>query len=120
MTIFGNYFQEDLAMKAKEFIQYLGIPGRYYGQRYLIRCVELVLEDENRLLKVTKLLYPAVADEFGATSAQVQKDIRTVISVFWDGPGRKRLEELIGYELAWKPAPNEMIDLLATYIQRSN
>lgn len=107
-------------MKAKEFIQYLGIPGRYYGQRYLIRCVELVLEDENRLLKVTKLLYPAVADEFGATSAQVQKDIRTVISVFWDGPGRKRLEELIGYELAWKPAPNEMIDLLATCIQRSN
>lgn len=105
-------------MTAKELIEYVGIGGRYRGQRYLAVCTELVLEDENRLLRVTKWLYPIAAEKCGTNPVNLHGAMRTAIRACWNSSGRLRMEAMIGYSLDFCPAPNEFIDLIATIIRR--
>lgn len=102
-----------------ELVQYLGIPGNYIGRRYLITAVELVLDNEDSLLRVTKLLYPQVALAHDTTMMRVEKNLRTVIKLCWDRNGRERLERLAGYPLESKPDTAEFIDILSSFIKRN-
>ena len=58
----------------------LGIGAKYRGFRYLAYGIALCMEDEDYLLRVSKTLYPKIAQTFQVSSSCVERDIRTAIS----------------------------------------
>ena len=55
----------------------LGIGAKYRGFRYLAYGIALCMEDEDYLLRVSKTLYPKIAQTFQVSSSCVERDIRT-------------------------------------------
>ncbi|WP_343208119.1 sporulation initiation factor Spo0A C-terminal domain-containing protein [Anaerolentibacter hominis] len=99
-------------------IRKLGIPATYRGYHFLAYSISLALEDENRLLFITKCLYPDVAKHFKTTVPCVERNLRTVIEVCWFRGNRTFLEQIAGYPLKTKPSTGEFIDILASYLQK--
>ncbi len=96
----------------------LGISGTHLGYYYLHTAVELVLEDRERLLMISKLLYPKIAAIHNTTPACVERNLRTVITACWNRGDRERLYQVAGCRLQHKPTNGEFIDLLACYIRK--
>lgn len=59
----------------------LGAPTSQQGFRFLRRGVMLMMADPGQQL--TKVLYPALAAEFGTSAANVEKALRTTVTTAW-------------------------------------
>lgn len=102
----------------KELLQDLGIPRTYLGFKHLSYSVLVAMENEDRLLSVTKSLYPVVAAKFQTNATCVERNLRTVIKVCWERGNRPLLNEIAGYEILQKPSTGEFISMLAVYLER--
>ena len=62
----------------------LGIGAKYRGFRYLAYGIALCMEDEDYLLRVSKTLYPKIAQTFQVSSSCVERagPAETVICSF--------------------------------------
>ena len=88
----------------------LGIGAKYRGFRYLAYGIALCMEDEDYLLRVSKTLYPKIAQTFQVSSSCVERDIRPAISVCW-------LFSLSVHPVLTKPTNSEFFDILSSYIK---
>ena len=71
----------------------LGATANYRGFSYTAYAVLLCVQQQDRLLLVTKWLYPDVAKRYGTNWKAVERNIRTVITVVWE-QNRAMLEGL--------------------------
>ena len=62
---------------AYHLLHRLGATANYTGFSYLVRALQLCAEEPERLLLVTKWLYPDVAKQYGTKWKAVERDIRT-------------------------------------------
>lgn len=99
-------------------IRSLGISATHLGYYYLNTAILLVLEDENRLLMISKLLYPLVAELHSTTPTCIERNIRTVISLCWNRGDRERLFQIAGCRIQVKPTNGEFIDILSCYVKK--
>ena len=94
----------------------LGIPAHIKGYQFLREGVRLVIEQPDRINRITKELYPTVARRFGTSSSKVERAIRHAIEVAW-GRGRiDVLDQVFGpnvCSLDNKPTNGEFIALVA-------
>ncbi len=102
-----------------DLMRYLGVPRTYIGFDQMVEAVERAIEDENRLLHITREIYQVIADESGVRVQSVVKNLQTVIRVCWKGGGRDRLIELTRYNGRSAPKIDEFIDMLTYYIKRN-
>lgn len=96
----------------------MGVTANYQGYPIIIYACELILEDETRLFRVMRDLYPDVAKRCNCQVDHVERNVRTIISRIW-ALQRKRLIEIAGCELEYPPTVSEFLDYITTYIQRS-
>ena len=89
----------------------LGATANYTGFSYLVRALQLCAEEPERLLLVTKWLYPDVAKQYGTNWKAVERDIRTVGRVIWNS-NRPLLETLARRELSQKPCTAQLLAIL--------
>lgn len=68
---------------ASSLLYRLGVTEDYKGFRYAAYAASLCALEQDRLLLVTKLLYPDVAQRFGTTWKAVERDLRTVVNIAW-------------------------------------
>ena len=108
---------ERLEREAASLLRRLGFPGHYTGFPYLARAVALVLADPPLLYQLFKRLYPEVARAFGTSPACVEKDLRTLIRVFWLWGGAAVLAPLLPRPPERRPTTGELIALLAGCLQ---
>ena len=94
-----------------------GLRGTLSGFHYLTKATLLVLEDSTYLLHLTKRLYPDVARAFNATTAQVERSMRTAIGVLWNQGDISALENLLGCQIKDKPYVGGFVDILAGYLR---
>lgn len=94
--------------KTYEQLLLLGVSARYVGCRYAACAVKLCTETPDRLLLVTKWLYPDVARRFQTNWTAVERDLRTVSRTAWKH-NRPLLEDMIHRPL---PAPPTVTELL--------
>lgn len=64
--------------RIRHLLYSLGVTANYTGFSYTVSAVELTAQDYDRLLMVTKWLYPEVASQFHTTMSCVERNIRTV------------------------------------------
>jgi two-component system response regulator (stage 0 sporulation protein A) len=74
---------ENLDYKISAFLKELGIPARYSGYSYLREGIKLFVQD-NTMQKITKTLYPALAEMYNVSYAGVERSIRYAIETSWD------------------------------------
>ena len=94
----------------------LGITKNYKGFHYAAYAAALCALDQDRLLLVTKRLYPDVAKRFSAKWSHVERNLRTVISVAWR-QNREYLIELAQAPLTKKPACASFLSILASNLR---
>lgn len=96
----------------------LGVTANYTGFFHMAYAVSLCVEQPDRLLLVTKWLYPEVAKRYGANWKAVERNIRTVSGIIWR-EGRPLLEELAHRRLEQKPRNAQMLAILAASLDTS-
>ncbi len=92
-----------------------GALQHYCGYSYLVRAVDLVQENPDRIRNICKEVYHPIALEYNTSIGNVHKDIRTVRDAFWKCGGKKVIRDLTGC-CVWeyqKPYPKELIGILA-------
>ena len=85
--------------KIESLVRRLGICSVYRGYYYLVYAVELVLHDEEYLLFMTKRLYPDIGKHFHTSASNVERSIRTIVTICWNEGNRNLLDRIAGYQL---------------------
>ena len=93
----------------------LGINRNYIGFYYVSYGVWLCVRQPERLLLVTKWLYPDVAAHFGTNWKAVEHALRTVVTTVWrNNPAL--LETLAGKPLSEKPCSSKFLSILTVWL----
>lgn len=91
----------------------LGVTANYIGFFHTACAVSLCVEQPDRLLVVTKWLYPEVAKQYQSNWKAVERNIRTVGGIIWR-ENRSLLEELARRPLEQKPRSAQLLAILAS------
>lgn len=94
----------------------LGIPAHIKGYQFLREGVRLVIEQPDRINRITKELYPSIARQFGTTASKVERAIRHAIDVAWSRGRVDTLNRAFGCRVCTpedKPTNGEFIAMLA-------
>lgn len=108
----------ELMTAAYHLLHRLGITANYDGYFYTAYAVMIAEKQPDRLLLVTKWLYPDVAKQYGTTWKCVERSIRTIIALAWER-NPKLLMDLAGYPLKKKPNVGQFIAILAYHLSGS-
>jgi len=81
-------------------------------------AVLLATEDPQKLLLVTKWLYPEVARHYCTTWHAVERSIRRVVQLVWARRSRQ-LEHFAGRPLFCRPTPSQFLAILVNRLSRN-
>ena len=90
----------------------LGATANYTGFFHTVYAVSLCARQPDRLLLVTKWLYPEVARQYKTNWKAVERNIRTVNAAIWR-ENRPLLEELAHRHLEHRPRNVQLLSILA-------
>ncbi|MCI9120568.1 MAG: sporulation protein [Oscillibacter sp.] len=93
----------------------LGVTANYTGFFHTAYAVSLCMRQPDRLLLVTKWLYPEVAKRYKTNWKAVERNIRTVSGIIWR-ENRFLLEQLAGKPLAQRPCTSQLLAILSSAI----
>lgn len=105
---------------ARDLLLEIGVPEHILGSKYLIKAIELVVQDKNLIKSVTKILYPAVAQCFATTGSRAERAIRHGIELAWDRGDLDVLQKHFGYTISitkGKPTNSEFIARTASIVR---
>ena len=110
----------ELEEQVTDMLHEIGMPAHVIGYQYLRHAIQMVVEDNDAINAVTKVLYPGVAKHFGSTPARVERAIRNAIELAWSRGDMDVLRRFFGYTIAsskGKPTNSEFIALLSDKIR---
>lgn len=103
-------------MQARRLMSRLGITANYTGYHHAAHAVMLSAQEPERLLLVTKWIYPDVAKHYRTTWRGVERNIRTVSKLAWE-KNRSELERMARHVLPTRPSAGVFLAILATHVQ---
>lgn len=106
-------------MAIQNILRQLGITRCYKGFNHTAYAIYLAVQDEGRLVAVTKDIYMETASHFDCKWTAVERNIRTAAERAWK-VNRPLLCEMAHYPLACTPTASEFIEILTSYILRSS
>ena len=115
-----EYMRQNLEHDVTRLLHEIGIPAHIKGYQYLRDAIEISVEEEDMLISVTKVLYPAIAKRHNTTSSRVERAIRHAIEVAWSRGRLDTIHELFGYTVSngkGKPTNSEFIALISDKIR---
>ena len=96
-----------------------GVANHLRGYQYVGEAVELVAEDRERLFRITRVIYPAIAKKFNATYSSVERGIRWAIEHAFNNLSPDVIEELFGNTVSFnkgKLTNSQFIAVLADLV----
>ena len=99
-----------------ELLYRLGITANYTGFFHTSCAVYLALQQPERLMLVTKWLYPEVARCYGTSWTAVERNIRAAAGMAWQND-RAYLERLAGRDLPRRPSASRFLAILVASLQ---
>ena len=115
--------ERDLETQVTKIIHQIGVPAHIKGYQYLRTAILMVVDDNDIINSVTKILYPTVAKQYGTTSSRVERAIRHAIEVAWDRGDVDTLNGYFGYTVQnsrGKPTNSEFIAMIADNLRLHN
>ncbi len=100
---------------AYDLLYHLGVTANYTGFFQTAYALSLCTEQPERLLLVTKWLYPEVAERYETSWKAVERNIRTVSCVIWQ-ESRPQLEGLAHRRLERRPRNAQMLAILTSIL----
>lgn len=94
----------------------IGIPPHIKGFAYLREGIKMTVEDPAIINRVTKDLYPGIAEKFSTTPSKVERAIRHAIEVAWNRGRTDAITAVFGarvYIGNERPTNSEFIALVA-------
>ena len=110
--------EEDLQRNTNHLLHRLGLTANYRGYFYVSYGIVLCAKEQERLLLVTKRLYPEVAKRYGTNWKAVERNIRTSIRIVWSKNPHK-LQQLTGCPISSRPTAAHFIAILVYFVQTS-
>lgn len=89
----------------------LGLTANYLGYHYIVYGLYLTKQQPDRLLLVTKWLYPDIAKHYQTNWIRVERDIRMAIAIIWTR-NPALLAQLAGYPMTHRPTAAQFIAIL--------
>ena len=96
-----------------------GIANHLRGYQYVGEAVELVAEDRERLFRITRVIYPAIAKKFSTSVHSVERGIRWAIEYAFNNLSPDVIEELFGNTVSYykgRPTNSQFIAVLADFV----
>ncbi len=115
-----EYMRQNLENDVTRLLHEIGIPAHIKGYQYLRDAIVISVAEEEILVSVTKVLYPAIAKKHNTTSSRVERAIRHAIEVAWTRGRLDTIHELFGYTVnngKGKPTNSEFIALVSDKIR---
>lgn len=91
----------------------LGATPDYVGYRYLLTAILKCIRDESFLYAITTRLYGEIAGEFGTTAINVERGIRTLVSVIWTERNPEKFAQYMGRRYETPPGNGKFIGVLS-------
>lgn len=99
----------------RDVLYRLGITEKYRGFFYISYAVCLTIQQPERLLLITKWLYPDIAKQYDTNWFNVERNIRTCVSIAWN-ISPDELFPIAMHPLKRKPSNSNFISILANYL----
>lgn len=99
-------------------IKELGIPANLRGYHYIRYCIELVINDTERMHS-TMNLYKDAAKKFNTTYLRIERAIRHAIEIGWGRGNEDLIMKMFGYSVdsfKCKPTNSEFLATVADYV----
>ena len=106
--------KEEKCQKVRSILYLLGLSANYQGFFQMSDAVALAWEDPERLLWVTKCIYPDIAKHRRTTPAAVERNLRTAVRIIWE-THVPLLWEVLGERTEKRPPTARFIACLASY-----
>ena len=114
---------DNLENDVTDMIHEVGVPAHIKGYHYLRDAIIMVIEDQEMLNSITKILYPTIAKRNQTTPSRVERAIRHAIEVAWSRGNMDIINSLFSYTVSTgkgKPTNSEFIALIADKIRLQN
>ena len=93
----------------------LGITPKYNGYWFILTALEIMDEKSGERLKITKDIYPEVARRHSTSVSNVDRSIRTVISISWQACRFSPMDKL--FSPGECPSNYDFLSTLSSYLQ---
>lgn len=106
--------------KVANALKELGVPANLRGYSYLRTAIAVSIDDSENLEKITKMLYPNVANVYNTTTARVERSIRHAIETAYTRGNVDVFDEYFGYTIdvnKAKPTNSEFIAMIANRLK---
>lgn len=116
----SNVPDDHLQIIVEDLLSDLGIPCHILGHDYIVTAVIAIIEDE-RMKKMTKVLYPHVARVHDTTSSRVERAIRHAVEVGFDRCDADKLYHYFGNTVSCnkgKPTNSEFLSCVTKEVRR--
>ena len=102
-------------------VKLLGISPEHKGYQFLVRAIELTMEDYEYAHSVTKTLYPTIAREFGVNHYNVDTNIRRAVECGWHNADPICKLTIFGNTVPPKSLPTTscVVATIADYLKRN-
>lgn len=82
--------------KTATILKQCGVPPHILGYKYLGYAIENVIEKPQLLNRVTTELYPEIAEHFGVEKNNVERAIRTAVTISFGNLTTEQKKEIFG------------------------
>ena len=106
----------DVRSMIYDLLYSLGITANYHGFFFTSDAIQLALQQPERLLLISKLIYPDIAKHYCTTWNNVERCIRKTTDVAWK-LRPERINAIAMRNLECRPTNAQFISMLSNYLQ---
>ena len=107
---------EQLQGKIHDLLYHLGITAKYNGFFYTSYGLYLTFRQPERLILITKWLYPDIARHFRTDWRNVERSIRNCVGLAWS-LRPEQLQQISREILMSRPNNTQFISILTSYLR---
>lgn len=99
-----------------EMVRRFGLTSSCKGYYLIPEAIEIARNNYERCLKITKDVYPVLAQRHGVPYERIERNIRYAIQKCWEN-NRAFMEEIAGEELSTYPSNSDFLDMVVYWLR---
>lgn len=110
----------NLEERVTDILNEIGMPANFHGYRYLRHGIIMAVKDIQSLNRITKGIYPAIAQVYNTTPSRVERAIRHAIDIVWKRGSSGAIDKIFANPAnrpKGKPTNGEFIAFIADKIR---